>query len=134
MINKEKILTELTFKASRSGGSGGQNVNKVATKVELNFNVALSMELTEDQKQRILLKLSNHITKEGILQVISQTERTQLGNKEKAIRKFFVLLTKAFHEPKARKATKPSKQAKEKRIMNKKKHSEIKQLRKKDLL
>ena len=132
VINREKLITELGFKASRSGGSGGQNVNKVSTKMELNFNVAESLELSEEQKQLVFLKLHNHITKEGILRVVSQTERSQLGNKEVAIRKFFLLLTKAFHTPKSRKATRPSKSSKEKRIINKKKHSEIKQSRRKD--
>jgi ribosome-associated protein len=122
--------SELRFKTSRSGGAGGQNVNKVSTKVELDFDITGSTLLSEEQKLIILKKLKNRISKDGILQVIVQSEPSQLANKQLAIEKFYDLLEKCFVEKKKRKPTKPKKSAKEKRLKTKKIKSEIKEQRK----
>lgn len=120
---------EFKFKTSRSSGAGGQNVNKVSTKVELDFDVANSALLSTEQKEIILEKLAGKINKEGILQIVAQTERSQLGNKEIAIKKFYTLVNNCFAVKKKRKATKPSKASKEKRLQTKKRASEIKKSR-----
>ena len=109
------LSSEFVFKTSRSGGKGGQNVNKVSTKVELDFNIAESKILSEEQKIILLEKLKDKINKEGFLQVVSQKSRSQLENKENAIAKFYLTLNKAFEKRKKRIPTKISKGAKEKK-------------------
>lgn len=131
-ISEIDFRPELVFKASRSGGKGGQNVNKVSTKVELEFNIGASTLLTDEQKAVILEKLANRVTTEGVLRIVSQTERSQLGNKRRAINKFYELITKALAPRKKRLATKPGKAVKEKRLKEKKQQSEKKALRKKE--
>lgn len=128
MIN---VVKEIKFKTARSGGSGGQNVNKVETMVEGYFDVDASQLFSAEQKELIKVKLANKITYEGLLQVKSQTQRTQLGNKEEVVKKINALINQALIKPKKRKPTKPSKAAKEKRIESKKKKGEIKFNRKK---
>ena len=132
-LRNRNLETELTFSASRSGGPGGQNVNKVNTKIELRFHVQNSALLSEEEKQRIEQKLANRINSEGELLIVSQTERSQLKNKEESIERFYELLTKALQPVKKRKATKPTKASVEARIKQKKQKSEIKGLRKKPL-
>jgi len=123
--------SEIYFKTSRSSGSGGQNVNKVSTKVELNFDVIHSKLLTEWQRQQILAKLSNKISKSGILKITCQETPSQFENKTIALKKFKVLLTATFQRPKKRHKTKASKNSKEKRLKSKKNRGEIKKVRSK---
>jgi ribosome-associated protein len=123
------ILPEITFTTSRSSGPGGQNVNKVNSKVTLQWNVSQSSAITVEEKEVIQHKLASHITKEGVLQVTSQEARSQLQNKEGVVQKLEHLLIKAFAKKKARKPTKPSKAAKQKRIQQKKLRGEKKKWR-----
>lgn len=123
------LITELTFKTSRSGGSGGQHVNKVSSKVELNFNVRLSAFLNEEQREKICVKLASRINSEGILQVISQSERSQFRNKKIAIDKFIEWIESCFLVVKKRRATQVPKGVKEKRLLEKKRKAEIKKWR-----
>ncbi|MBC3788173.1 alternative ribosome rescue aminoacyl-tRNA hydrolase ArfB [Spirosoma utsteinense] len=130
-MNPTQLLADVQYQFARSGGAGGQNVNKVATKAELRFSVRDSALLTDPQRTVLLEKLANKLTTEGELVLTHQTERTQLGNKEKVTKKFLKLIGKAFETPKPRRATKPSKSAVAERISNKKHKGDIKANRKK---
>jgi ribosome-associated protein len=128
---KIDITREISFRTARSGGSGGQNVNKVETMVEGLWDIDKSQLIDDEQKARIKDKLRNRITQNGILIVKSQSERTQLGNKEIVIKKMNLLIEESMRKKKSRISTMPTKASKEKRISSKKKTSEIKSGRKK---
>jgi ribosome-associated protein len=128
---KIDITREISFRTARSGGSGGQNVNKVETMVEGLWDIDRSQLFTDEEKQRIKDKLRNRITQNGILVVKSQSDRTQLGNKEIVVKKINELVFDSLRKKKSRISTKPTKASKEKRISSKKKTAEIKSGRRK---
>ena len=130
VIRDRDFQNEFVFQASRSGGPGGQNVNKVSTKVELRFNVANSALLSDDEKAIISAKLINKINNLGELILVSQTDRSQLKNKEKVIEKFYLLIIKALTPRKKRLKTKPTKASVEKRLESKRVQAKIKANRK----
>src|ERR1700749_4030136 len=131
-FTKEALQKEVSWKTSRSGGKGGQNVNKVSSKVELLFSLQDSVLFDEEEKELLGRKLQSRFNKDGLIQVICDEERSQYLNKEIALEKLIQLLTKALIKPKARKPTRVSKAAKAARLDNKRIHSQKKENRKKD--
>ncbi len=129
-IRNRNFQEEFIFQASRSGGPGGQNVNKVSTKIELRFNVADSALLSDEEKAIITVKLANKINNSGELILVSQAARSQLKNKENVIEKFYLLIEKALTPRKKRLKTKPTKASVEKRLESKRVQAKIKSNRK----
>jgi ribosome-associated protein len=129
MENRD-FTVELHFSASRSSGPGGQHVNKVSTKMELRFHVASSVLLSDDEKELITEKLANRINVAGELVLVSQSERSQLQNKEKVTQKFYDLIARALTPRKKRTPTRPSRASKEERLEIKRQQSEKKERRK----
>ena len=130
-MNREQLLTELSFKAVRSSGAGGQNVNKVSSKVVLTFDILKSQGLSEEEKTLLVTNLNSRLTSEDVLILNCDEDRSQLKNKEIVIKRFFELLKKGLFVPKERKATKIPKAAIRKRIKDKKNLGEIKKSRRK---
>lgn len=130
-VTASMLAHELEFTTSRSSGPGGQNVNKVNSKVTLKFDVTQSQVLTPDEKELLIQKLSSRLTNEGVLILSAQDKRSQLDNKQAVVAKFDKLIAKAFEPKKKRKPTRPSKASVRKRIEGKKLQSEKKKWRRK---
>jgi ribosome-associated protein len=128
-LENEKIISELSFKAVRSSGAGGQNVNKVSSKVVLTFDVQHSQALTEEEKLLVETKLSSRLTTDSVLILNCDEDRSQFRNKELVIKRFLELIKNALLIPKERKATKIPKSVIRKRIKDKKNVSEVKKNR-----
>ena len=131
IINAEVSIpeSELSFRASRSGGPGGQHVNTSSTRIELLWDVANSASLTEAQRTRIQRKLANRINAEGVLLLADSGSRSQHQNRRTVVQRFAELLTEALHRPKPRKKTRPTKASRERRLRAKKRRSELKRSR-----
>ena len=131
LIDKDAFAAECTFKTSRSGGKGGQNVNKVETKVELIFDIIGSLLFTDDEKAIILQKLASSIRDERYFYTVCDKERSQLRNKELAVDKAIRIMQRALQPVKPRKATRPTKLSKELRLRKKQLNSLKKENRRK---
>lgn len=130
MVTEEEILKEIIFTTSRSSGRGGQHVNKTETRVEASFSIPDSALLSGTEKERLGSRLGNRLTKEGILRVVSQEERSQLLNKQTALKKLVRIVNRALKTEKPRKPTRPTRVSVEKRLEEKAKRAARKQSRK----
>ena len=130
IMEKDKLITELQYKAVRSSGAGGQNVNKVSSKVVLSFDVKNSKVLSDEEKMLLEMNLASRLTNDQILILNCDEDRSQLKNKEIVTKRFLSIIEQGLHIPKIRKATKIPKSVIRKRIKDKKNLSEIKKNRK----
>jgi ribosome-associated protein len=130
-MDKKVLLSELKFKEVRSSGAGGQNVNKVSSKVVLSFDLGNSLGLTHDEKELLLTKIATKLTQENVLILTSEEDRSQLKNKEVVVKKFLKVIENGLKIPKERKETKIPRAVKEKRLSTKKVIGLLKQNRKK---
>lgn len=133
-METDKIVAELNFKAVRSSGAGGQNVNKVSSKVVLTFDLNASQALSEEEKALIAIKLATKLTSENHLILTCDEDRSQLKNKAIVTKRFLEVIEKALIVPKKRKPTKVPKSVVEKRLKDKSSVAEIKENRKKPKL
>ncbi len=122
-------LEELTFRFSRSGGPGGQHVNRSATQVELLFDVAHSPSLTEEQRALVMQRLRGYIDADGVLHLVSSSTRSQLRNREEVVRRFAQMMERALRVPRPRRPTRPTAAARARRLEQKRRRAEIKRLR-----
>jgi ribosome-associated protein len=123
--------SELSFRATRAGGPGGQHVNTSSTRVELAWDVGASQSLSEEQRALVLAKLANRINGEGVLLIAASEHRSQLQNKEAAVERFAELVRQALVVPKARRKTRPSRASREERLKAKARRSDVKRMRRK---
>jgi ribosome-associated protein len=124
-------LAELSFRYSRSSGPGGQHAQKSSTRVELLFDVLGSPSLSDEQRTRAMERLAGYVDTAGILHLVSQSERSQLRNKEEVVARFQTLMREALKRRKRRKASRPTAESKERRLKEKKQRSHTKKLRRK---
>jgi ribosome-associated protein len=129
-LKNRNFENEFVYSTSRSGGPGGQNVNKVSTKVELRLNLLLTSGFSEEEKEIICNKLKNKINKESEIILVSQSERTQLMNKVLVTEKFYDIISRALTKQKTRKPTRPTQTSKLKRLEGKRSRGNIKKMRK----
>ncbi len=122
-------VAELVFRFTRSGGPGGQHVNKAATQAELAFDVAGSPSLSAEQKQRLVSRLGAYVSTEGVLRITCQSTRSQAQNREEAVERFTALVRAALHVPKKRRRTRPSRASVQRRLAAKRRRSEVKRHR-----
>jgi ribosome-associated protein len=122
-------VSELSFRFSRSSGPGGQHVNRTETRVELLFDLASSPSLSEYQRTRALQNLAPYLDKRGVLHLVSQSSRSQLRNREEVVERFRALMREALKTPRKRRATQPSKAARERRLQEKKRRGDTKRSR-----
>ena len=122
-------LSELVFRFSRSGGPGGQNVNRRETQVELCFDVQASPSLNEAQRALLLKRLAGQIDREGTLHIVANTHRSQVRNRQEAIKRFVALIRQGLHVPRRRRPTRASRRSVEQRLARKRKRADVKRLR-----
>lgn len=138
-VNDDNLITindslripraELSFRATRSGGPGGQHVNTSSTRIELIWNIATSPSLTDAERARLLERLANRIDTEGVLRLVAAGSRSQARNREEVMERFRLVVAAALRVPKARRKTRPSRAARERRLQEKRHRSEIKRRR-----